>query len=139
MKADELIKKILNKEIVSGTGIRVITPTYSTEYYFWGNWFGTKDGDKPLDNIELHLCDSRVTFEIIEERPEENKFKNINTLWMPEEPLNNHFIDNPTFNENLFETHIQFIEEALSTLITNQQLLIKEVNLLKKEDDKSGN
>jgi len=107
MKADELVRKILNKEIVSGTGIKVITPCYETEYYFWGNWFGTKYGDKSLDNIELHLCDPQTFFEIIEERPKEIEL----------------------LNENGFHNNQKVLARKINELIN-------EVNLLKKEEDK---
>lgn len=71
-KGYELIKAIADGNIKSGTQIRVHRPfgntKYTIDYWFWGNWFGKEDGySKPLDNIELFLCDRENTFELIED------------------------------------------------------------------------
>lgn len=70
-KGWELIKAINNNEIKSGTQIRVHRPfgnkILTVDYWFWGNWFGEEDGySKPMDNIELYLCENNITFEVIE-------------------------------------------------------------------------
>lgn len=67
-KGYELLKAIADGEIKSGAHIRVHTKNYNVDYWFWGNWFGKEDGySKPLDNIELYLCDKSCTFELIED------------------------------------------------------------------------
>ena len=65
----ELIRDIAEGKIKSGTQIKVHSPNYDTNYWFWGNWFGEKDGysNKP-DNIELYLCQPHCTFELIKEQ-----------------------------------------------------------------------
>ena len=71
-KGYELIKEIAQGNIKTGTKIKVHTSYGSTiDYWFWGNWFGKEDGySKPMDNIELFLCDKENEFELIEEQEE---------------------------------------------------------------------
>lgn len=72
-KSWELLKEIAEGNIKSGTHIKVHCRTLNLDYWFWGNWFGKEDGySKPIDNIELYLCDEMATFEIIEEQEEIN-------------------------------------------------------------------
>ena len=105
-KGYELIKAIADGNIKSGTQIRVHRPfgntKYTIDYWFWGNWFGKEDGySKPLDNIELFLCDRENTFEIIEDEIDidnieelnvgdllNNKIKKINELVQAVKQLN---------------------------------------------------
>lgn len=68
MKGWELLKEISEGNIKEGTHIKVKCRTLNLDYWFWGNWFGKKDGySKPIDNIELYLCDKQANFEIIKE------------------------------------------------------------------------
>ena len=74
MTGDELLRKILNKEIRSGAVINCIhggSIPYEKKVYFNGNWFSAEPyepGVKRYDDIILHLCDPYVTYEIINER-----------------------------------------------------------------------
>ena len=64
----ELLRMIRDGEIKTGTKITVHTPSYDTDYWFWGNWFGEADGySKKIDNMELHLCNKDCMFEILSE------------------------------------------------------------------------
>lgn len=76
MKGNELIEKILNKEIRSGALIKMTHNDGICEYCvtltFNGNWFSegkyNHDGvNKRHDDIILYLCDEYATFELIEE------------------------------------------------------------------------
>ena len=83
-KGYELIKAIADGEIKSGTQIRVHRPfgntKYTIDYWFWGNWFGKEDGySKPLDNIELFLCDRENTFELIEDEIDIDNIEELDT------------------------------------------------------------
>ena len=76
MKGNELIEKILNKEIKSGTLIKMTHNDGKLKYdvilTFNGNWFSegkyNHDGvNKRHNDIILYLCDDYATFELIEE------------------------------------------------------------------------
>ena len=75
MKGNELIEKILNKEIKSGTMIKMKSNypglEWEKELSFNGNWFSEgkyEPGCHRYDDIILHLCDKYTTFEIIEDK-----------------------------------------------------------------------
>lgn len=113
-KGYELIKEILDGNTKSGTKITVHTPNYDTDYWFWGNWFGEKDGySKKIDNIELHLCNKNCTFELIEEDT----------------------IDIDSIEEYQFPSyvHTTSIEEKLVELINEDRRAIKQLNRELKE------
>lgn len=74
MKGNELIEKILNKEIKSGTLIKMKNHYPGLEWEkticFNGNWFS--EGEyypcvPRYDDIILSLCSDSMTFEVIEE------------------------------------------------------------------------
>lgn len=74
MKGNELIEKILNKEIKSGTLINMKSNYPGLEWEktlcFNGNWFSEEKyypGIPRYDDIILELCSEYITFEIIEE------------------------------------------------------------------------
>ena len=74
MKGNELIEKILNNEIKSGTLIKMKSNYPSLEWEktlcFNGNWFSEEKyypGVPRYDDIILHLCSEYMTFEIIED------------------------------------------------------------------------
>ncbi len=74
MKGNELIEKILNKEIKSGTLIKMKSHYPGLEWEkticFNGNWFSEEKyypGVPSYDDIIVHLCSDCMTFEIIEE------------------------------------------------------------------------
>lgn len=75
MKGNELIEKILNKEIKSGTLIKMKSHYPGLEWEktlcFNGNWFSEEEyypGVARYDDIILHLCSDCMTFEIIEDK-----------------------------------------------------------------------
>lgn len=72
MKANELIEKILNKEIKSGTLIKVrfnskTGLSFDKILKFNGNWFGDTWNNERDNDIILFLCSNNYTFEIMEE------------------------------------------------------------------------
>lgn len=76
MKGNELIEKILNKDIKSGALIKMTHNDGELKYdvilTFNGNWFSegkyNHDGvNKRHNDIILYLCDEYATFEVIEE------------------------------------------------------------------------
>lgn len=92
MKASELIEKIHNKEIKSGTKIIYHKKNEYFDYkitrWYMGNWFSkvppekhTSGDDFDRDFI-LTLCDKSVTYEIIEEKDIEEL--NVNELYLTE-------------------------------------------------------
>jgi len=79
MKGNELIEKIINKEIKSGTMIKMKSNypglEWEKELCFNGNWFSEgkyEPGCSRYNDIILHLCSEYTSFEIIEE-PQEHK------------------------------------------------------------------
>ena len=89
MKGNELIEKILNKEIRSGALIKMTHNDGELKYdvilTFNGNWFSegkyNHDGVNERHNdIILYLCDEYATFDLIEEDKKieyiEGRFKN---------------------------------------------------------------
>ena len=79
MKGNELIEKIINKEIKSGTMIKMKNNypglEWEKELCFNGNWFSEgkyEPGCSRYNDIILHLCSEYTSFEIIEE-PQEYK------------------------------------------------------------------
>lgn len=86
MKGNELIEKILNKEIKSGTMIKMKSNypglEWEKELCFNGNWFSEgkyEPGCSRYDDIILHLCSEYTSFEIIEEHkiPEKLNYPHI--------------------------------------------------------------
>ena len=80
MKGNELIEKILNNEIKSGTLIKMKSNYPKLEWEktlcFNGNWFSEEKyypGVPRYDDIILHLCSEYMTFEILEDTPKEEK------------------------------------------------------------------
>lgn len=80
MKGNELIEKILNNEIKSGTLIKMKSNYPALEWEktlcFNGNWFSEEKyypGVPRYDDIILHLCSEYMTFEILEDTPKEEK------------------------------------------------------------------
>lgn len=74
MKGNELIEKILNNEIKSGTLIKMKSNYPKLEWEktlcFNGNWFSEEKyypGVPRYDDIILQLCSEYITFEILEE------------------------------------------------------------------------
>lgn len=79
MKGNELIEKIINKEIKSGTMIKMKSNypglEWEKELSFNGNWFSEgkyETGCSRYNDIILHLCSEYISFEIIE-KPQEHK------------------------------------------------------------------
>lgn len=75
MKGNELIEKILNKDIKSGTLIKMKSHYPGLEWEkticFNGNWFSEEKyypGVPKYNDIILHLCSDCMTFEIIEDK-----------------------------------------------------------------------
>lgn len=77
MKASELIEKIHNREIKSGTKIIYHKKNEYFDYkiarWYMGNWFSKVPPEKHTSSDDfdedfiLELCDKSVTYEIIEE------------------------------------------------------------------------
>lgn len=76
MKASQLIEKINNGEIKSGTHIRIWhtgSIKYTKDVWFHGNWFSDKpyellgSGNRRYDDIILSLCDEYTDYEIVKD------------------------------------------------------------------------
>ena len=72
MKANELIEKILNREIKGGTLIKVKFNSknglnFDKILKFNGNWFGDIPDNERYNDIILFLCSNNYTFEIMKE------------------------------------------------------------------------
>lgn len=87
MKASELIEKIQNHEIKSGTKIICHKKNEYFDYkitrYFMGNWFSKvppeehRSADDFNKDIILDLCDKSVTYEIVDENETQEKISKL--------------------------------------------------------------
>lgn len=115
MKSNELLKKILNKEIKSGQRIKMhkdFMNGYDIYYIFHGNWFGREDWDENTraDDILLEFCDDKCTFELLDEE----EFEDIKEIPIPKIESN----DN---------ARIVNVEIKLNQLIRNQKKIIEKL------------
>ena len=107
----ELLRLIRDGEIKSGTKITVHTPNYDSDYWFWGNWFGEKDGySRKMDNMELHLCDKDCTFEILSEEIDIQELQEVNLF-------SNGVNSSEDTRKKCYDINFIIIEETLNEII----------------------
>lgn len=110
MTGNELIEKIINKEIKSGTMIKMKSNypglEWEKELCFNGNWFSEgkyEPGCSRYDDIIVHLCSEYTSFEIIEEHK------------IPEKLNKRDFLDNKSLEQ--VDSDLDFIIDKINEII----------------------
>lgn len=130
MKASELIEKIHNKEIKSGTKIIYHKKNEYFDYkiirWYMGNWFSkvppekhTSDDDFDRDFI-LELCDKSVTYEIIEEEKEIEEIEVENGHIVDYDETGKHYITTNRKDRNIYINKINELVREIRKLKDKQ-------------------